>query len=115
MARDKLILLRADFEDPAYPSQRFYCWHCVLIEGLLATFPQLEASLDVERVAWPKPRKAVVALLGEGNQSLPVLILAEDAPPGLETDSWNGLRFVQGKDNILRALHLRHGIPIPHP
>jgi hypothetical protein len=115
MIRDKLIILRTGFSDPAYPDQRFYCWHCMLMEGLLAAFPDLQSRIDVERIAWPKPRAAVVALIGTENQSLPVLILAEDAPAGLETGVFEGRRFVAGKDEILRALAVRHGIPDPHP
>ncbi len=115
MDRDKLIILQTDFEDPAYPGQYFYCWHCVLMEGVLTAFPNLKQVIDVERIPWPKPRAAVVRLLGSENQSLPVLILASSAPPGLETGEANGYRFVEGKDAILRVLALRHGIPDPHP
>ncbi|WP_035706596.1 DUF3088 family protein, partial [Bradyrhizobium genomosp. I (2014)] len=49
MTRDRLLLLRPGFEDPAFPGRLFYCWHCALIEGVLASFPQLAAKLDVER------------------------------------------------------------------
>jgi hypothetical protein len=48
--RDRLLLLKPGFEDPAFPGQRFYCWHCALIEGVLASFPELAARLDVERI-----------------------------------------------------------------
>jgi hypothetical protein len=113
MTRDRLFLLQPGFEDPAYPGQRFFCWHCALLEGVLAAFPA--ARLDVERVAFARPRAAVIALVGEENQSLPRLVLADDAPAGLETGSFNGLRFVAGKDAILRVLTVRHGIPEPHP
>jgi hypothetical protein len=115
MTRDKLIILQPDFSDPAYPGQRFYCQHCALMEGLLALFPVLQSRLDVARIAWPRPRAEVVALIGPENQSLPVLILADDAPSGLETGTWRGRRFVAGKDAILKALAARHGIPDPHP
>ncbi|MDO8296506.1 MAG: DUF3088 domain-containing protein [Caulobacter sp.] len=115
MRRDRLIILKVDFEDPSYAGQRFYCWHCVLMEGVLASFPELKHLIDVERIAWPKPRKEVVDLIGLANQSLPVLILADDAPVGLETGEWNGRRFVEGKDAILKALSIRYGIPNPHP
>jgi hypothetical protein len=113
--RDKLFLLKADFVDPAYPGQRFFCWHCALLEGVLASFPDLKGSLHVERIKWPRPRQAVVDLIGVENQSLPVLVLADDAELGLETGKANGRRFVAGKDAILRALAMRHGIPDPHP
>jgi hypothetical protein len=56
LKRDTLIVLAVDFVDPAYPGQRFYCWHCVLMEGVVASFPQLADRLDVLRVAWPRPR-----------------------------------------------------------
>jgi len=115
MDRDRLILLKPGFEDPAYPGQLFYCRHCVLMEGLLATFPMLAQRIDVERIAWPRPRAEVIAHIGRDNQSLPVLILADDAPAGLETGHWDGRRFVAGKDAILKALAIRCGIPDPHP
>ena len=85
------------------------------MEGLLVSFPELNDRIDVQRIAWPRPRKEVVLRIGAENQSLPVLILADDAPAGLETGSFNGRRFVEGKDAILNVLAIRHGIPDPHP
>ncbi len=115
MKRDKLFLLKPDFEDPAYPGQRFYCWHCALLEGVLASFPQLAGKLDVERVAWPRPRRSVIEAVGEAHQSLPLLVLADDAHDALATGSHNGRRFVSDKDAILKVLSIRHGFPDPHP
>lgn len=115
MTRDRLFLLRPDFEDPAYPGRRFYCWHCTLIEGLLASFRALAERLDVERVAWPKPRLAVIALVGEENQSLPLLVLADGATSPHQTGSYQGRAFIADKDAILAALSERHGFPHPHP
>ncbi|VIO79605.1 hypothetical protein CI1B_79390 [Bradyrhizobium ivorense] len=113
--RDRLFLLTPGFEDPAFPGKHFYCWHCALLEGVLASFPQLTEMIDVERIAWPRPRREVVELIGAGNQSLPVLVLGDDAEAGLETGTAHGRRFVEGKDAILRVLSLRHGIPEAHP
>ena len=59
MSRDKLFLLESGFEDPKYPGERFVCPHGIQIEGLLAGFPALARNLDVERVAFPRPRGAV--------------------------------------------------------
>jgi Protein of unknown function (DUF3088) len=115
MKRDKLIILKVDFPDPAYPDKRFYCWHCVLMEGMLASFPELNEVIDVERISWQHPRREVVDLIGAPNQSLPVLILADDAPTALANGAWNGRHFVEGKDAILAVLTARHGIPLPHP
>ncbi len=108
MTRDKLFLLRPDFEDPAYPGKRFYCWHCALLEGVLASFPALADKLDVERVEWPRPRHPVIAVVGEAHQSLPLLVLADG-------ETFDGLTFINDKDQILAALSERHGFPHPHP
>lgn len=100
--KDTLYILAPGFEDPAYPGKTFYCWHCALMEGVLASFPDLAAELDVRRIAWPKPRQELVELLGEANQSLPVLVPAEGG-------------FIDDKDAILAALTERHGFPFLHP
>ena len=115
MKRDKLVILNVNFQDPKYPGKRFYCWHCILLEGLLASFPKMAAKLDVERISWPRPRTALIDIVGESNQSVPILILADDAPAGLETGKHGDIRFIDDKDAILRALTVRYGIPYPHP
>src|SRR5215218_10187387 len=104
MTRDRLFLLRPGFEDPAFPGRRFYCWHCALIEGLLASFPQLADKLEVERIAWPRPRQAVIALACEENQSLPLLVLAVGATSPHQTGSHQGRAFIADKDAILGTL-----------
>ncbi len=81
--RDHLYLLAPDFADPAFPGRRFYCWHCALIEGVLAGFPTLAGRLDVTRLPWPRPRHVLIDRLGEAHQSLPLLVLAPDAPDTL--------------------------------
>lgn len=115
MGRDKLIIIKPDFVDPALPGARFYCWHCALMEGVLVSFPTLATRIDVLRVDWARPRQAVIELAGAENQSLPLLLLADDAGARMATGSYNGQAFVQGKDAILEALSRRHGIPFPHP
>ncbi|MEJ8474005.1 DUF3088 domain-containing protein [Roseibium algae] len=100
--KDALYLLTPGFRDPAYPGDNFYCWHCALLEGILASFPELAAKIDVYRIAWPRPRAELVALLGSENQSLPVLVLSDGG-------------FIDDKDEILKALTKRHGFPLPHP
>lgn len=113
--RDLLILLKHEFADPAYLGELFYCEHCVLMEGILAAFPDLAERIDVLRVDWPRPRREVVELIGAENQSLPVLIFADDADASLSTGSFGGRRFASDKRSILEALAQRHGIPLPHP
>ncbi len=115
MIRDKLFLLRPGFTDPAYPGQLFYCWHCALLEGVLASFPDLAQRLDVERIAWPRPRQPVVDLVGKANQALPLLVLADGQTSRFQTGSHDGRAFIADKDQIMAALSERHGFPDPHP
>jgi hypothetical protein len=115
MDRDKLFLLRPDFADPAYPGRRFYCWHCALMEGVLASFPELAKRLDVERIAWSRPRLPVVELVAEENQSVPLLVLADGDTSPHQTGTYDGRAFISDKGKILAALSERHGFPDPHP
>jgi hypothetical protein len=75
----------------------------------------LAERIEVTRIAWPRPRQEVIALVGEENQSLPLLVLASEAPDVFATGSHGQVRFVTGKDEILSVLSRRHGIPTPHP
>ena len=65
MERDVLFLLRPDFRDAAQGEQPFFCPDSALVEGLLSFYPQLRQRLDVRYVDFPRPRPAIVALLGE--------------------------------------------------
>lgn len=103
MSRDTLFLLDSEWADPAYGGERkFYCKDCVTIDGLLALFPERAANIDVVRVAWPRPRAAVVAAIGEENQGLPALVFGEGG-------------FVSEIEALLAALATRHGFPERHP
>ncbi len=115
MQRDILFLLKPGFHDPAFPQQDFYCWHCALMEGVLASFPEHRPALDVRRIAFPRPRADVIALIGEANQSLPVLVLADDAPAGLSATHFKGRQFLNEPMAILDILNRRHGYPPAHP
>jgi hypothetical protein len=112
---DRLFLLDPLFEDPALPGRRFYCRDCIAIDGLLATYPQQAAGLDIVRIAYPRPRQAVIAAIGEANQNLPVLVLAADAQADLADGEHEGTRFVADFKRLLHALHVRHGFPEAHP
>ena len=115
MQKDTLFLLRPGFEDPAFPGQQFYCWHCAMLEGLLASFPGLASSIEVHRIEWARPRHVLVELAGEEHQSLPLLILREGESSAYRTGHHNGLSFVNHIDAILSVLRERHGVPVAHP
>lgn len=107
MSRDTLFLLDTDWADPAYGGARhFYCKDSITVEGLLATFPERAKNIDVVRVAWPRPRAAVVAAIGEDNQNCPALVWQkEDGSVGFANDI----------EALLAALAERHGFPERHP
>jgi hypothetical protein len=85
------------------------------MEGVLASFPELATRLVVERIAWPRPRYRVVELVGEENQSLPLLVLADGETSPHQTGTHEGRTFISDKRKILAALSERHGFPDPHP
>ncbi|MDK1288440.1 DUF3088 family protein [Pseudoalteromonas umbrosa] len=70
--KPQLIVLKMPFEDG--PGKMWICSHCALIEGALSINTHWEDSIEVHRIDFPKPRKILVELLGEGKQWLPVLI-----------------------------------------
>ena len=55
----------------------------------------------------PRPRAAIVALIGEDNQSAPVLVLGHGrvvSDAGVQTRTHNGVRFIDAPDQIRRYL-----------
>ena len=102
MAQADTLFLLHDYADPAHGGETFYCEACMTVEGVLATYPELAAKLEIVRVPWPRPRAAVVAAIGEENQNCPALVFAEGG-------------FVNELPGLLEALHVRHGFPRPHP
>jgi hypothetical protein len=114
MSRDLLILLQPGFADPAHPGERFICPHGAPIEGLLASDPARVARLDVKRVPFARPRAAVVAVLDEAHQGLPVLVFGDEQPPPADAQTLGERRFVNDPQRILALLAERHGFPKVH-
>lgn len=99
---EKLFLLKQDFQDINRGAEnRYFCPPCTMIEGLLSYYPRLRNELEVHYVDFQRPRPAIVDLIGEANQSCPVLI--KD----------NGT-FINEPDEIIRHLTDNHGIGQPH-
>lgn len=98
----KLFLLKADFQDIARGEEKkYFCPDCALIEGLLSFYPRLRDEIEVQYLDFPRPRKIVIDLIGEANQSLPVLILDDKT-------------FLNETDDIVRYLVENHHIGKPH-
>lgn len=113
--KDTLFLLAPGFLDGDGPP--YYCPHCTIFEGLLSLFPQLNAQLEVKRIAFSRPRTELVHLLGENHQSCPVLVLA--APlgspiEGVRVNEANGRWFIDEPEDIGNYLSATCGIPRPH-
>lgn len=114
MSRDRLFLLLPGFEDPKQPGRVFFCPYSNQVEGVLASHPELAAQVEINRLPFPKPRQPVADLVGEENQSLPLLVLGDARPVPADVAGANGLRFVNDTRRILELLAERHGIPFPH-
>ena len=107
--QDLLFLAAPDFVTEG--DGPFYCGDGIAIEGLLSLYPVLHEKLDVRRIPFERPRQAVVELLSEENQSLPVLLLAAASEPGgIEFRTHNGIRFIDDEANIRSYLSLRGGV-----
>lgn len=115
----KLFLLQSGFTDSKYPGQQFICPDCLMMEGYLSVYPQLVKTLEISRIAYPKPRPELTPLLGDA-QSCPVLILdkdvsEEDAKLFKVRQSAHGTRFINSVHHILSYLAREHGLASTHP
>jgi len=111
----KLFLLDPEFEDTAYPGQKFFCRHGALVEGVLNAYPGVREQLEIERVGFARPRQPVIDAIGEDHQALPVLILPQGEARAAATGRANGRSFATGGEAILATLAERHGLPVVHP
>lgn len=116
MAKDRLYLLAAGFEDPALDSggRGWVCPACMMVEGFLGAFPHVREALEIVYYPYPRPRAEIVDLIGEDHQGMPVLILAEPAQ-GADILHGDGRAFISDEKAILRYLAARHGVAAPHP
>lgn len=114
MSRDRLFLLAPGFADPKHPGEHFVCLHCLPIEGLLATSPELAARLDVSHQPFLRPRAEVVSALDEAHQGLPALILGDEHPTPEDALALGDTRFITDTRRILELLAERHGFAKVH-
>jgi hypothetical protein len=115
MTKDILFLLGPDFDDGGAP---WYCRECAEVRGLLAYYPQLADRIEVRTMAYPRPRAAMVELLGDAHQNCPTLVIAsgeQEPPADLAVKTANGRRFVDDAKTIGEYLAAAYGIGRPHP
>ena len=114
MARDTLFLLKGNFIDGG---ERYYCPECAQVEGVLSFYPELRSKLDVRYVDFARPRPEIVNMIGEANQSCPVLVVGSSdaaATQGIDAGDANGKKFVAGAEQIGLYLAKAYGVAKPH-
>lgn len=95
----------------------FFCPDCAFVEGFFRYSPEVEGKIDIRHVDFERPRQAVVALLGEENQSCPVLVLDTDTPlpRGAKTSMSTGRAFLDDPRIICDFLGRVFSTARPHP
>lgn len=116
----QLFLLNPKYTDSKVgaANQLYYCPHCAMIEGVLHYYPALRQQLDITYLDFPRPRKAIINLIGEANQSCPVLVLTPVEAGKVDVSYFNevnGLLFVNTTTDIARFLAEQYQIAMPHP
>jgi hypothetical protein len=112
--RDHLLLLKPGFE--IGDGKRYYCPHSAQVEGILSFYPVLRTQMDVTYLKFARPRREIVDLIGEENQSAPVLVVGDAGaiPKQLKPSVAKGRSFFAGQDAIAEYLALQYGIGWPH-
>lgn len=116
---DILFLLKSSFTDSTRDGEgtQYYCPDCAFIEGVLAYCPELRERLEIHYVDYPKPRPAVVELVGEAHQGCPNLVL-DPANHGFVDQTQfhrtGNYLFSQDTRVIVDYLAARYGVPTAH-
>lgn len=109
--KDRLFLLAPGFT--TMEGGPFYCGDSVGVEGLLSFFPALRDEVDVVYCAAPRPRAEIVALIGEGNQSVPVLVLSPETAvrtAAISVFHHEDMRFINDPAIIRQYLSTQYGV-----
>lgn len=112
--RDTLFIIKAPFEDAALDGT-WFCTACATMEGALLANPHWASHIDVRRSAFPRPRREIINLIGEENQSMPVLVLAKGSTPPEGAKQADGVFFLDEPKPITRYLAAAYGGAGPHP
>ena len=117
MAKDILFLLNHGFSNPSAGPDPYYCSECAVLEGLLVYHPELNKRIDVKRIAFPRPRAAIIELLGPDLQSAPVLVVGDEtaSAPGIGISPVTGKRYVSGLKDIAEYLATTYGVTRLYP
>lgn len=79
--KPKLFILKMPFVDSDIDNTKntlWFCAHCALIEAALQINPLWRQHIEVSYIDFPKPRKAIVDILGADRQWLPALVISSE-------------------------------------
>lgn len=109
--KDRLFLMKPGFVNAGLGP--FYCGDSVAVEGMLGFFPELRGKVDINYIDFPRPRQAIVDLIGKENQSVPVLVLADVAtvPDDIDLNVAGESFFIDDEKQIRAYLSHVHGLP----
>jgi len=115
----KLFLLNPGFTDSNADNEGklYFCPPCALIKGVIKYYPQLEELIEIHHVDFKRPRPAIIELIGEENQSCPVLIIDNEPDNNTESsyfEKHGDKLFVNSPDLITKYLSEKFGIGIAH-
>ena len=114
LARDTLFIIKAPFEDAALDG-KWFCASCATLEGALLANPHWATHIEVKRMPFPRPRHEMIVLIGEENQSMPVLVLADNSKPPADAKQFEGHSYLDEPKPITRYLAATYGGAGPHP
>lgn len=109
--KDTLFILAAPFTNEGFD---WYCNDCATLEGALLVNPHWNDRIDVRRVAFPRPRHEVIAMVDEAHQGLPMLV-TDAARASSDAVKVGDVAILTDVRAIGRALAHRHGGAGPHP
>ena len=114
LSRDTLFIIKAPFEDRALDGT-WFCTSCATMEGALLANPHWANRIDVKRSEFPRPRREIINLIGDENQSMPVLVLADGATPPADAKEYERRYFLDEPKHITRYLAATYGGAGLHP
>ncbi len=94
----------------------YYCPDCGVVEGFFHYSPDIKEQIKIVHVDFKKPRAQVIGLLGEENQSCPVLVFdtSDTAPEQAKKSMTTGKAFIDDAMEICKFLAASYGGVIPH-
>lgn len=109
-----LFLLKPGFYDG--PGNPYYCPYCMMFEGVLKVYSQLTHQLELRYVDFKKPRQEIVDLIGEENQSCPVIVFDQSYASLLpfKANRYGDRLFLNEPEEIGLFLSRVFQLPRPH-